>query len=230
MAYRTTERTEARRAETRRRIVTAARELIAEGGYVAAQIAVVAERAGVAVGTVYRHFPSKSDLFAEVFREASQHEVDAMREAVVATSGPAADRIAAGIDVFARRALRGRRLAWALLAEPVDPAVEAERLHFRHSYRDLMAEVIEQGIESGDLPAQDAEAAAAALIGAIGETMLGPLSPTHSYNWSLLHETGRSSRSALALSPRTTDPEALIASLINFCTRAIGEEPAHVDR
>jgi len=213
MAYRTTERTEARRAETRRRIVTAARELIAEGGYVAAQIAVVAERAGVAVGTVYRHFPSKSDLFAEVFREASQHEVDAMREAVEATSGPAADRIAAGIDVFARRALRGRRLAWALLAEPVDPAVEAERLHFRHSYRDLMAEVIEQGIESGDLPAQDAEAAAAALIGAIGETMLGPLSPTHSYNGSFLSER-----------PRTTDPEALIASLINFCTRAIGEE------
>jgi AcrR family transcriptional regulator len=208
MAYRTTERTEARRAETRRRIVTAARELIAEGGYVAAQIAAVAERAGVAVGTVYRHFPSKSDLFAEVFREASQHEVDAMREAVVATSGPAADRIAAGIDVFARRALRGRRLAWALLAEPVDPAVEAERLHFRHSYRDLMAEVIEQGIESGDLPAQDAEAAAAALIGAIGETMLGPLSPTANGG----------------------DPEALIASLINFCTRAIGEEPGHVDR
>jgi AcrR family transcriptional regulator len=208
MAYRTTERTEARRAETRRRIVTAARELIAEGGYVAAQIAAVAERAGVAVGTVYRHFPSKSDLFAEVFREASQHEVDAMREAVVATPGPAADRIAAGIDVFARRALRGRRLAWALLAEPVDPAVEAERLHFRHSYRDLMAEVIEQGIESGDLPAQDAEAAAAALIGAIGETMLGPLSPTANGG----------------------DPEALIASLINFCTRAIGEEPAHVDR
>ncbi|HEY3192031.1 MAG TPA: TetR/AcrR family transcriptional regulator [Solirubrobacterales bacterium] len=203
MAYRTTERTEAKLAETRERIVTTARELIAEGGYVAAQIAAVAERAGVAVGTVYRHFPSKSDLFAEVFREASQHEVDAMREAVEATPGPAADRIAAGIDVFARRALRGRRLAWALLAEPVDPAVEAERLHFRHSYRDLMAEVISDGIEAGDLPPQDVEATAAALIGAIGETMLGPLSPT----------------------ANGSDPEALIASLINFCTRAIGEEP-----
>jgi AcrR family transcriptional regulator len=203
MAYRTTERTEAKLAETRERIVTTARELIAEGGYVAAQIAAVAERAGVAVGTVYRHFPSKSDLFAEVFREASQHEVDAMRDAVEATVGPAADRIAAGIDVFARRALRGRRLAWALLAEPVDPAVEAERLHFRHSYRDLMAEVISDGIEAGDLPPQDVEATAAALIGAIGETMLGPLSPT----------------------ANGSDPEALIASLINFCTRAIGEEP-----
>jgi AcrR family transcriptional regulator len=229
MAYRSTERTEARRMETRRRITTAARELISEGGYVAAQVAAVADRAGVAVGTVYRHFPSKSDLFAEVFREASQHEVDAMRDAIDASPGPAADRIATGIDAFARRALRGRRLAWALLAEPVDPAVEAERLHFRHSYRDLMAEVITQGIEADELPAQDVEATAAALIGAIGETMLGPLSPTHSCNGSFHHETGRSSRSALALSPRTIDPDALIASLINFCTRAIGEEPAHVN-
>src|SRR5258706_4828882 len=123
MAYRTTERTEARRAETRERIVTSARELIAEGGYVAAQIAAVADRAGVAVGTVYRHFPSKSDLFAEVFREASQHEVDAMAAAVHASSGTAAERVAAGVEVFARRALRGRRLTWALLAQPVDPSV-----------------------------------------------------------------------------------------------------------
>jgi AcrR family transcriptional regulator len=230
VAYRTTERTEARRAETRERIVVAARELIAEGGYVAAQIAAVADRAGVAVGTVYRYFPSKSDLFAEVFREASQHEVDAMSDAVHASSGPAAQRVAAGIDVFARRALRGKRLAWALLAEPVDPAVEAERLQFRHSYRDLMAEVIADGIEAGDLPDQDVDATAAALIGAIAETMLGPLSPTHSYNGSFLHESGRSSRSALTLRPRTMDPEALIASLINFCTRAIGEEHTNGNR
>jgi AcrR family transcriptional regulator len=208
MAYRTTERTEARRAETRRRITTAARELIAEGGYVAAQVAPVAERAGVAVGTVYRYFPSKSDLFAEVFREASQHEVDAMRAAMEGVPGPASNRVAVGIETFARRALRGRRLAWALLAEPVDPAVEAERLHFRHSYRDLMASVIANGIEAGELPDQDGDATAAALIGAIGEAMVGPLSPTSNGG----------------------DPDAVIASLINFCTRAIGEEPAHVDR
>jgi AcrR family transcriptional regulator len=207
MAYRTTERTEARRLETRRRITVAARELIAEGGFVAAQIAPVAGRAGVAVGTVYRHFPSKSELFAEVFREASQHEVDAMREAVEASAGPAAERVAAGIEAFARRALRGKRLAWALLAEPVDPAVEAERLHFRHSYRDLMAEVIANGIEAGELPDQDVDATAAALIGAVGEAMTGPLSPTANGG----------------------DPDALIASLISFCTRAIGEEHSHVD-
>src|SRR3954470_6099203 len=203
MAYRVTERTEARRAEVRSRIVTAARELISEGGYVAAQIAAVAERAGVAVGTVYRHFPSKSDLFAEVFREASQHEVDAMRDAISGEDGASvAGRVAAGVEPSPRRALQGRRLAWALLAEPVDPAVEAERLHFRESYRDVIAEIVADGVRSGELPDQDVDATAAALVGAIGETMIGPLSPTTNGG----------------------DPEALIASLIDFCIRAIGEE------
>jgi AcrR family transcriptional regulator len=211
IAYRPTERTEARKAAIRKRIVAAARRLIAHGGYAEAQISAVAAEAGVATGTVYRHFPSKADLFADVFREASQHEVDAMREAVHASSGPPAERIAAGVDTFARRAMRGRRLAWALLAEPVDPAVEAERLHFRHSYRDLMAEILRDGIDAGELPPQDIEATAAALIGAVGEAMVGPLSPTANGG----------------------DPEALIASLSNFCARAIGNAPdketAHVN-
>jgi AcrR family transcriptional regulator len=208
MAYRPTERTEARRAEVRERIAIAARELIAHGGYAEAQIASVAERAGVAVGTVYRHFPSKSELFAEVFREASQREVDAMRDAGEARAGASAtDRLAAGIETFARRAMRGRRLAWALLAEPVDPAVEAERLHFRESYRDVIAAVLAEGIDAGELPPQDPEATAAALVGAIGEALVGPLSPTANGG----------------------DAEAAIASLLDFCIRAVGREPAHVN-
>jgi AcrR family transcriptional regulator len=89
--YRPTERTEAHNIATRRRIVAAARGLIAKGGYAEAQVAAVASRAGVAIGTVYRHFPSKADLFAEVFREASQREVDA----VAAAARQAADSAAA---------------------------------------------------------------------------------------------------------------------------------------
>ncbi len=208
MAYRRTERTEARQAETRERIVATACELVAKGGYVEAQMGAVASGARVAVGTVYRYFPSKSELFAEVFRDASQHELAAMRGAVDAAGGAsAAERIAAGVETFARRALRGRRLAWALLAEPVDPAVEVERLHFRRSHRDVLAGVIGDGVSSGELPEQVPETTAAALVGATSEAMIGPLSPT---------ATG-------------ADPEAVIASLVNFCMRAIGKEPARVN-
>jgi AcrR family transcriptional regulator len=199
LPYRETAQTEARRNATRGRIAAAARELIAHGGYGEAQVAAVAGRAGVATGTVYRHFPSKADLFAEVFREASQHEVDALAASAAAARGGAAAKLGAAVETFARRALRARRLAWALLAEPVDPAIEAERLAFRRAYRDVLAAVIDEGIAAGELPGQDVEVAAAALVGAIGEAMVGPLAPTAAAH----------------------DPAALVASLRDFCLRSV---------
>jgi AcrR family transcriptional regulator len=199
MAYRPTERTEAKRAQTRAKIVRAAGELVARGGYREAQVAEVARRAGVATGTVYRHFPSKADLFTEVFRVASQREVDAVAEAAgSAGQSPAAERIERAVSTFAARALQGRRLAWALLAEPVDPAVEAERLQFRRAYAAVFAQIIEDGIQHHQLPEQDAGFTATALVGAIGEALVGPLSPTHA----------------------PADADALIAHLTTFCLRA----------
>ena len=199
MAYRPTRRTEARKAATRERIVAAALEQVAEGGYASAGVQAVADRAGVAVGTVYRHFPSKAELFAEVFRNASQHEVDAVVAATDDIGGSAAQRIAGAVEAFARRALRGRRLAWALIAEPVDPAVEAERLVFRRAYRDAFASVIAEGVSSGELPQQDPLLSAAAMVGAIGEALVGPVSPTATSH----------------------DPEVVIASLRDFCIRSV---------
>lgn len=176
MPYRATEKTEARKAETRERIVAAALEQVAEGGYASASVQSVAERAGVAVGTVYRHFPSKAGLFAEVFRRASQRELDVMSGVAAADDGRAAsERIAAAAEVFCRRALAGPVLAYALLAEPVDPAVEAERLRFRRGYRDMLAAALRQGVEAGEIAPHDPEVLGAALTGGLGEALVGPL-------------------------------------------------------
>ena len=109
MPYRPTPRTEAKRAEARERVVTAAHDLIAQGGYKAAPVAAVARGAGVATGSVYRHFPSKADLFAEVFRRASQREVDAMAQAS-AGDGPVLERLAAGVELG--RGARCAAAAW----------------------------------------------------------------------------------------------------------------------
>ncbi|MDX6732702.1 MAG: hypothetical protein QOC54_2650 [Baekduia sp.] len=207
MAYRPTERTEARRTAARDRIVRAALELVARGGYREAQVAAVARRAGVATGTVYRHFPSKADLLTEVFRVASQREVDAVAAATAAPGATAPDRIAAAVETFARRALRGRRLAWALLAEPVDPAVEAERLQFRRAYAEVFAAAVRDGIAAGELPDQDAAFTATALVGAIGEALVGPLSPTGA----------------------AADADALVANLITFSLRSTTDQELSPD-
>jgi AcrR family transcriptional regulator len=203
--YRPTERTEARRAAARERIVLAAHGLIARGGYREAQVAAVAGAAGVATGTVYRHFPSKADLFAEVFRRASQREVDATREAARAAGGPASRQLAAAVETFARRALRGRRLAWALLAEPVDPAVEVERLAFRRAYAAGFEDVLRDGVAAGELAPQNVALSAAALVGALGEALVGPLSWVGGTNYDI-------------------DADTLVADLVSFCLRSVTEE------
>jgi AcrR family transcriptional regulator len=54
-------------ASNRARIIQVAREAIADGGEV--KLNAIARRAGVGQGTLYRHFPTREDLLAEVYTE-----------------------------------------------------------------------------------------------------------------------------------------------------------------
>ncbi len=164
---------------TRVRLLRAAQELIEDGGYGQASVAAIAGRAGVAAGTLYRHFSSKEELFVEVFRSVCDRELGAMRAAADAMAADAShvDRLVTVFCTFARRALRRPRLAWALIAEPVDPLVDAERLAYRERYSELAAGTLRAGIAAGELPDQNAELTAAALVGGCGEALVGPLSP-----------------------------------------------------
>jgi AcrR family transcriptional regulator len=172
--YRRTPEIQARLDTQRVAIVNAASALLAEDGYAGCSVAAVSANAGVAAGTVYRHFDGKAELVGEVFRTVAGREVQAVRAAVAGTSGVVA-QTAAVIETFAGRALKSPRLAYALLAEPVDPFVEELRLEFRTAFRDVIVEVVAGGVRRGDLPPQNAAVVAAALVGAIGEALVGPL-------------------------------------------------------
>jgi AcrR family transcriptional regulator len=202
MPYRPTERTRARLAQARERIVDAALDQLAEGGYASASVATVARRSQVATGTVYRHFPSKQDLFAEVFRRAAQREVDALR-AATGRGESAATRLAAWVEAFVRRALAEPVRAYALIAEPVDPAIEAERLTFRRAYADLFAGAVRDGVDSEELPPLDADLIAAAIVGALAEALVGPLQR------------------------RDAGADALVEHLQTFVLRSVGVSHAH---
>ena len=200
MAYRRTPAVQARLDEQRGAVVTAAIAQLSEHGYGGCSVAAVAARAGIAAGTVYKHFDSKADLVAEVFRVVVTREVDAVRAAVAVTGSPQ-ERAAAVIETFAGRALKAPRLAYALLAEPVDPAVDALRLEFRTAFRDVVAGVVAEGVASGAIPPQNPQVVAAALVGAIGEALVGPLATDNH------------------------DPDT-VPTLIEFTRRALGSAPA----
>ena len=76
MAYRATAKTEAHRVNTRQRILEAAEQRVLVGGFAGVSMNAVATDAGVATGTLYRHFQNKAELCTELFRSASQREVD----------------------------------------------------------------------------------------------------------------------------------------------------------
>lgn len=189
-------------APTRERLLHAAQQVIEEGGYGAASVAAIADRAGLAAGTLYRHFDSKEGLFVELFRAVCSREERAMRAAADEDTGRGAvARLEWVLGTFAERALRNPRLAWALIAEPVDPRVDAERLAYRGRYARVVADELRAGIASGELPDQDVELTAAALVGGCGEALVGPLSP--------------------AAGARPSDDE-VVAALRAFVRRAVG--------
>jgi AcrR family transcriptional regulator len=176
MPYRRTENVVRRLAAREQTILNAALALAGEGGMQAVQIAAVAKRANIAAGTVYRYFPAKTDLVADLIGAVASRELAAIRRAADAAPGPLS-ALAACIAAFAGRALAERKLAWAALAEPVEPEIDAMRLDFRQS----VAAEIEARIRAARtrqlLPEQDARAAAPAIVGAVVEGLIGPLAP-----------------------------------------------------
>jgi AcrR family transcriptional regulator len=181
MPYRRTENVVRRLAEREEAILAAATALAAEGGMAAVQIAAVAAQAGIAAGTVYRYFPSKTDLIAELVAAVAGRELSAMAAAADAAPGPLS-ALAAAIATFAARALSERRLSWAVIGEPVDADVDAMRLDFRQSLAAELEARIRTAIDGGHLPDLDAGLAAPAIVGALMEGLLGPLAPTPSDN------------------------------------------------
>jgi AcrR family transcriptional regulator len=177
MAYRRTERESARLAARCEAIIDAARALASESGLRAVQIVPVAERAGVAAGTVYRYFPSKEGLVAAMVSDTAEREVAAIRAAAAAAPGELS-RLAAALMVFGAAVLRTRRLAFAMLAEmPAPDGGDAGSFTFRRNIGSEFEGLIRAAIAGGHLPEQLPAVMAAAVLGAMVESLVGPFAP-----------------------------------------------------
>jgi AcrR family transcriptional regulator len=175
MAYRRTENVVRRLAARHDAIIAAAGSLAAEAGINAVQIGPVSQRAGVATGTVYRYFPSKTELVAALVASVSDRELGAMRRAADAAPGPLS-ALAAAITTFAARALANPKLSFALIAEQADAAdADEARLAFRKALAAELAKRLATAMNGGHLPDQDVAVAAPALLGAMIEGLVGPL-------------------------------------------------------
>jgi TetR/AcrR family transcriptional regulator, cholesterol catabolism regulator len=109
----------------RERILEAAMELATEGGYDAVQMREVAERADVALGTLYRYFPSKVHLLVAAMGRTFQSLQESVR--VDGSDGTPQERVYRVVAAVTRYLARHRRLSGAMIRALMSADTEAAR-------------------------------------------------------------------------------------------------------
>lgn len=154
-------RREEKKAESRRRILESARDVFFRDGFMEANLDEVAEKAGVAKGTLYRYFDSKAELYVAVlghngalFEEKMRATLDPALEApeqVRRTARFYFDHYVGNHDYF--------QIFWAIENQPVigelPPTVVEEVGRLWERCLTILAETIQRGVDEGSFRSCD---------------------------------------------------------------------------
>lgn len=145
------------RALFRNAILDAAEAVFAERGFHGARIQDIAQRARIAVGTVYNHFEQKDDVLAALL-ELRSEELMAQLLPSRGDPKPFTSRLRARVArvltyVDAHRAFFAIANEHGFFAGTAAPGARAATRRLRHveKFRAVFRAVVEEGIASGDL-------------------------------------------------------------------------------
>ncbi|MFD9794997.1 TetR/AcrR family transcriptional regulator [Streptomyces sp. NPDC059070] len=162
-----------RRQATRQKLYEAAVTLIAEQGFSATTVDEIAERAGVAKGTVYYNFKSKTELFEELLRHGVGLLTASLREAADATHARGGTRVEA-LDAMIRAGLEFIHLYPAFtqlyVAElwRTNRAWQSTLMVVRQDAVAVVETVLREAVAEGELSEEiDIPLTAAALVGMV---------------------------------------------------------------
>ncbi|MET7876121.1 TetR/AcrR family transcriptional regulator [Micromonospora profundi] len=164
-----------KRADARRNEATlldaAASAFIASG--VDVPVREIASRAGVGVGTIYRHFPTRADLIVAVYR----HQVEACAEAgptLLASSSTPYAALAQWIDLFVDFLVTKHGLAAALQSD--NAAFQALHAYFLDRLVPVCAELLAAAAAAGEI---DPDVGALVLLRGVGNLCIGADDPRY---------------------------------------------------
>ncbi|MEU2245852.1 TetR/AcrR family transcriptional regulator [Streptomyces sp. NPDC019224] len=162
-----------RRQATRQRLYEAAVTLIAEKGFSGTTVDEIADRAGVAKGTVYYNFKSKTELFEELLRHGVGLLAASLRTAAEETGARGGSRVEA-LDAMIRAGLvfidRYPAFTQLYVAElwRTNRAWQSTLLVVRREAVAVVEGVIAEGVVNGELSEEiDVPLTAAALVGMV---------------------------------------------------------------
>ncbi|MBH1936239.1 TetR family transcriptional regulator [Streptomyces sp. AV19] len=162
-----------RRRNTRRKLFEAAVTLIAEQGFSSTTVDEIAERAGVAKGTVYYNFASKTELFEELLRDGIELLTAALQRAADETAARGGGRVDA-LDAMVRAGLefiaRNPALTQLFAAElwRTNRAWQPTLMQVRRKAIAVIEAVLRQAVAEDELGAEvDVPLTASALFGMV---------------------------------------------------------------
>jgi len=161
--------------DKRGRILDAAVKVFAERGFHSATVVGIARGAGVADGTIYLYFKGKDDLLLRLFDEKMTELLGEAR-AAVARERTAPGKLRRFIQLHLALVERNPELASVLIVELRQSAqfLKAADRQKLAAYVDLIAEVVREGQESGELDRNISPATVKrAIFGALDELALG---------------------------------------------------------
>jgi AcrR family transcriptional regulator len=146
-----------KKAQSRRRILDAARDVFFRDGFIAANLDEVAERAGVAKGTLYRYFESKADLYVAVLSENGREFTDKLDQAAQAVM-TAPERVRRISSFYLEHWTRHRdyfQIFWAIDNQAVIgdlpiPVIDEVRRLWEQSLS-ILNDVLMRGVRDGEL-------------------------------------------------------------------------------
>jgi AcrR family transcriptional regulator len=162
------------RADARRNLDTLLQTAVAvfATSGVDAPVREIAEKAGVGVGTVYRHFPQRADLIAAVFRR----EIDACADAaaMLAAEHEPGEALARWMQRYAAFVAIKRGLATALHSG--NPAFDTLRAYFEQRLQPAVRTLLEAAVAAGEIRA-DVEPDD--ILGAVASLCMHTQGPAH---------------------------------------------------
>ncbi|WP_316155097.1 TetR/AcrR family transcriptional regulator [Cupriavidus sp. BIC8F] len=135
------------RADAQRNFETLLRTALEvfESSGIDAPVREIAKKAGVGVGTIYRHFPRRSDLVVAAL--CSEVDACASAGAALAAQLPAGEALVAWIDRYVDFVTTRRGLAAALNSG--DPAFQAVPTYFLERLRPVVQNLLDATVASG---------------------------------------------------------------------------------
>ncbi|MGH7582405.1 MAG: TetR/AcrR family transcriptional regulator [Gemmatimonadales bacterium] len=137
-------------AATRARLLEAARELFTTTGYHASTTPMIATRAGVAEGTIYRHFASKQALLNAAWQEVQQWGIATVREVLALTDLNAGERLnrlgRRWLECAEHDAPRARMLVATRFAAELDEASRQRAAELHGALEQLIARGKQEGL------------------------------------------------------------------------------------